>query len=119
MQRLRHISPVVALVRPTLLIGMVLSGLPVWGGEDSALLQSGSLSLEDRYVTLYGAQIHYVEHGSGPVVVLVHGLADDLKTWSASIEPLGRHYRVIAPDLIGHGRSAKPLLNYRPATFAD
>jgi pimeloyl-ACP methyl ester carboxylesterase len=74
---------------------------------------------EDRYVTVYGARIHYAEQGKGPVVVLLHGLADDSRVWRATLGPLTRAHRVITVDLIGHGRSAKPLLNYRPATFTD
>lgn len=71
------------------------------------------------YVTVLGARIHYLERGSGPVVVLVHGLADDANTWRASMDLLSKKYRVIAPDLIGHGQSDKPLLNYRAETFTD
>jgi len=74
---------------------------------------------EGKFVTVYGAPIHCVERGAGPVVVLVHGLADDTGIWQASMEPLARSFRVIAVDMIGHGRSSKPLLNYRAATFAD
>ncbi len=71
------------------------------------------------FVTVHGARIHYVERGDGPTIVLVHGLADDARTWNATIEALAGKYRVIAPDLIGHGRSDKPLFNYRAGTFAD
>jgi pimeloyl-ACP methyl ester carboxylesterase len=71
-----------------------------------------------KFVTVDGARMHYVERGDGPLVVLVHGLADDARTWNAAIEALSGNYRVIAPDLIGHGRSDKPPLNYRAGTFA-
>ena len=72
-----------------------------------------------QFVAIQGVRIHYVERGTGPIVVLVHGLADDARTWNATIEALAANYRVIAPDLIGHGRSDKPLLGYHAATFAD
>jgi pimeloyl-ACP methyl ester carboxylesterase len=49
----------------------------------------------------------------GPVVVLVHGLASDSDTWDAAMAPLAeRGLHVIAPDLLGHGRSDKPSLPY-------
>jgi len=72
-----------------------------------------------KYVTVYGAKIHYVEAGTGPVLILLHGLADDTTVWEAVIAPLARSHRVIALDQIGFGRSDKPLLNYRVGTFVD
>lgn len=99
------------------------SGLSVGAADEPPASKPASTKAtagaEGKYVTVYGARIHYVEQGSGPVVVLIHGLADDTSVWRASMEPLARNFRVIAVDLIGHGRSAKPLLNYRPATFTD
>jgi triacylglycerol lipase len=68
---------------------------------------------------VYGARIHYVERGQGPVVVLVHGLGDDTGIWQAAMEPLARSHQVIAIDQVGFGRSDKPLLSFRAATFAD
>ena len=43
-----------------------------------------------------------------PVVVLIHGLLGAHSNWEPQIETLSRHYRVIAPDLFGHGASDKP-----------
>jgi pimeloyl-ACP methyl ester carboxylesterase len=74
---------------------------------------------ESKFATVYGAKIHYVEAGSGPVLVLVHGLADDTTVWQEVIAPLAKTHRVIVPDLIGWGKSDKPLLSYRIATFSD
>src|SRR4030095_4611099 len=70
--------------------------------------------------TIYGAKIHYQEAGSGPAVVLLHGLGGDSSNWAPTIAPLlARKYRVIVPDQIGFGRSDKPLINYRVATLVD
>ena len=70
-------------------------------------------------VTVFGAKIHYVEAGNGPVVILLHGLADNVGVWDATLPALSPRYRVIALDQIGFGKSDKPLLAYRPATFVD
>ena len=51
--------------------------------------------------------LHYHDAGSGPVVMLIHGLISDHRTWDAEIDMLGRTHRVIAPDLPGHGQSAR------------
>src|SRR5581483_893830 len=73
----------------------------------------------DRFVTVYGAKIHYVEAGSGAPVILIHGLADNVKVWDSVIPLLAARFRVVAFDQIGFGRSEKPLLSYRVSTLVD
>jgi pimeloyl-ACP methyl ester carboxylesterase len=58
-----------------------------------------------RTVTLHGRPVLFAEAGSGPVLLLIHGMAGTYENWSAVIEPLARHHTVIAPDLPGHGGS--------------
>lgn len=72
-----------------------------------------------KFITVYGAKIHYLEAGNGPVVVLLHGLGGDWKNWAPTIGPLSAKYRVIVPDQIGFGLSDKPFLNYRVGTLVD
>ena len=73
----------------------------------------------DKVASVYGAKVHYVDAGTGPPVILLHGLADDVGVWESAIAPLAAKYRVVALDQIGFGRSDKPLLNYRVSTFVD
>jgi pimeloyl-ACP methyl ester carboxylesterase len=73
----------------------------------------------DKFATVFGARIHYVEAGGGAPLILIHGLADDAGIWDAVIPVLSAGFRVIALDQIGFGRSDKPLLNYRSSTFVD
>jgi len=73
----------------------------------------------DKYATVFGAKIHYLEAGSGPVVILLHGLGGNTTNWGPTIAPLAQKYRVIVPDQIGFGKSDKPLLNYRVGTLVD
>lgn len=84
-----------------------------------ALSQQPTTARESKFVNVFGARMHYVEAGSGPVLVLVHGLADDTTVWEQNIDPLAQHYRVVVVDQIGFGKSDKPPLNYRVATFSD
>jgi 2-hydroxy-6-oxonona-2,4-dienedioate hydrolase len=72
-----------------------------------------------KFVTVFGAKIHYVDVGSGPSVILLHGLADDIGVWASVIRALAAKLRVIALDQLGFGDSDKPLLNYRVSTFVD
>ena len=75
--------------------------------------------LELQYVTLHGHRRAYVKTGSGPVVLLLHGMACDHTTWSPVIAKLAENHTVIAPDLLGHGQSAKPRADYSIAGYAN
>jgi pimeloyl-ACP methyl ester carboxylesterase len=61
---------------------------------------------EPRTMTLHGHSVRYVQEGSGPVLLLIHGMAGALDTWRSVIEPLSRHATVLAVDLPGHGASS-------------
>jgi pimeloyl-ACP methyl ester carboxylesterase len=64
-----------------------------------------------REILLHGQRVTFLEAGAdrdGPVTVLLHGLASSSQTWSSVLPLLGRRSHVIAPDLLGHGQSAKP-----------
>jgi pimeloyl-ACP methyl ester carboxylesterase len=76
---------------------------------------------EHKYVNINGVNIHYVEGGKGPAVLLVHGLGTSLITWHQNFDSLvGAGYRVLALDLPGHGDSDKPRsLSYDPVTGAS
>jgi pimeloyl-ACP methyl ester carboxylesterase len=76
-------------------------------------------AVADKWATVFGAKIHYLEAGSGPVVILLHGLGGSTANWAPTIAPLAQKYRVIVPDQIGFGKSDKPLLNYRVGTLVD
>ena len=65
-----------------------------------------------HFLTLHGQRIAYLEAGSGPTLLLIHGIAEAAWAWEAIIPALARTHRVIAPDLLGHGRSAKPRGDY-------
>ncbi len=71
-----------------------------------------------RYVELHGDRIAYREAGSGEVVLLIHGMAGSSETWGPVISSLANNYRVVAPDLLGHGLSAKPRTDYSLGAFA-
>ncbi len=59
-------------------------------------------------VTVNGIDIHYRETGQGRPVVLVHGFTGNSRNWALTVPVLRSQYRVVSPDLRGHGLSAKP-----------
>src|SRR5258708_9168404 len=72
-----------------------------------------------KQVDIYGQKIQYVEAGSGPNVILLHGLGGDSGNWAMTIPTLASKYHVWAPDQIGFGASDKPFINYRVGTLVD
>ena len=82
--------------------------------------QSAAAGPEEKTVAVFGQTIHYWDVGSGPVLVLVHGLGSGkAEDWRYAIGPLSQKYRVLAMDQIGFGHSDKPLLDYRIQTYVD
>jgi pimeloyl-ACP methyl ester carboxylesterase len=67
----------------------------------------------------FGAlDLHYRELGSGPPLLLIHGLMTTSYSWRYVIDDLARDFRVVAPDLPGCGRSAKPRVRYSGPALA-
>lgn len=75
-------------------------------------------ALETRTLTLHGREIAYAQAGSGPVLLLIHGMAGTFESWRTVIEPLARDHTVIAPDLPGHGSSAPGAGDYSLGALA-
>jgi pimeloyl-ACP methyl ester carboxylesterase len=82
-----------------------------------------------RELTLRGQRNTYRTVGGGdasgtggtterPVVLLVHGIAGNAAQWDQVIPLLAEHYTVLAPDLLGHGQSAKPRTDYSLGAYA-
>jgi pimeloyl-ACP methyl ester carboxylesterase len=72
-----------------------------------------------RFRTVHGYRRAFRVAGAGPAIVLVHGIGDSSRTWAPVIERLARTHLVIAPDLLGHGHSAKPRADYSVAGYAN
>jgi pimeloyl-ACP methyl ester carboxylesterase len=73
---------------------------------------------EAKLVTIHGEQIAVCDEGQGEALLLIHGMAGSSQTWRAILPQLAKKYRVIAPDLLGHGRSSKPRTDYSLGAFA-
>ncbi|HEY1740399.1 MAG TPA: alpha/beta fold hydrolase [Acidimicrobiia bacterium] len=74
---------------------------------------------ELQHRVIHGHDIGFRSGGSGPVLLLVHGMAGSSATWLPVLDGLAEHFTVVAPDLLGHGASAKPRGDYSLGAFAN
>lgn len=72
-----------------------------------------------RFRTIHGYRRAYRIAGSGPAVLLIHGIGDNSTTWTEVQTRLARRFTVVAPDLLGHGQSDKPRADYSVAAYAN
>jgi pimeloyl-ACP methyl ester carboxylesterase len=72
-----------------------------------------------RHRTVHGYRRAYRMAGSGPAVLLLHGIGDSSESWVPVMADLARDHTVVAPDLLGHGGSDKPRADYSVAAYAN
>jgi pimeloyl-ACP methyl ester carboxylesterase len=72
-----------------------------------------------REIVLHGHRVFFRSAGSGPALVLVHGITSTSATWANVLPYLAERFTVIAPDLLGHGESAKPRGDYSLGAYAS
>jgi pimeloyl-ACP methyl ester carboxylesterase len=72
-----------------------------------------------QHVRIHGEEVAYRRGGQGPVLLLLHGIAGSSGTWLAVMRLLQDDYTVLAPDFLGHGKSAKPLGDYSLGNHAS
>jgi pimeloyl-ACP methyl ester carboxylesterase len=77
------------------------------------------MSFELRYTTIHGHRVAYRLAGQGPPIILIHGITASSQVWEPVAERLAANHTVLAPDLLGHGQSAKPRGDYSMGAFAS
>jgi len=80
-------------------------------------MNAGSFRLQT--VRIHGHEVGYRMEGEGPAILLIHGIAGSSRAWRDVMPTLAHRYTVIAPDLIGHGQSAKPVGDYSLGAYAS
>ena len=76
-------------------------------------------TIEKAEIKLYGHRVAYRIGGSGPLLVLIHGITSSSATWDRVLPKLARSYTVLAPDLLGHGHSDKLRGDYSIGAHAN
>ena len=82
-------------------------------------LRGAQTEVTKHQVQLYGRRIAYRGGGSGPPLLLIHGITSNSATWDKVLPALATQHTVIAPDLLGHGKSDKGRDDYSPAAHAN
>jgi pimeloyl-ACP methyl ester carboxylesterase len=90
--------------------------LPGLGATHSELVREATTT---RWAKVHGHDVAYRQAGEGPLLVMVHGIAGSSGTWVPVMPLLAERYTVIAPDLLGHGESAKPRGDYSLGAYAS
>ena len=75
--------------------------------------------IEQCEIELHGNRVSYRIGGQGPAIVLIHGITGTCETWSDVMPELAENHTVLAPDLMGHGQSAKPRGDYSLGAYAS
>jgi len=70
-------------------------------------------------IELHGHRVCFRLEGEGPVVVLIHGITGRSEQWEPAMDHLAAEHTVLAPDLLGHGESAKPRGDYSLGAYAS
>jgi pimeloyl-ACP methyl ester carboxylesterase len=70
-------------------------------------------------IELHGHRVCFRHAGEGPLIVLIHGITGRSDQWEPVIEHLAAEHTVLAPDLLGHGESAKPRGDYSLGAYAS
>ena len=92
-------------------------------GSVDGRLSGGGRPAEIRFQEIHGYRRAYrlvgeVDDGR-PTLLLLHGIGDSSDSWLPVLDDLGADFRVLAPDLLGHGRSDKPRADYSVGGFAN
>jgi pimeloyl-ACP methyl ester carboxylesterase len=77
------------------------------------------MRVKESSVVVHGHRRAFTVAGDGPPLLLLHGIGSNRQTWVPVLSALGRRFTVIAPDLLGHGDSAKPRADYSLGGFAN
>ena len=75
--------------------------------------------IREEELDLHGHHVRFGIGGEGPAIVLIHGITNNSANWDRVLPQLAEDHTVLAPDLLGHGNSAKPRGDYSLGAYAS
>jgi len=75
--------------------------------------------MNEEYVTVDGLNTRYLVRGTGPVIILIHGLGEFLEGWLFNLAALSKYCTVYAIDLPGHGLSEESMHNHNIGFYVE
>ncbi len=82
--------------------------------------QANMYKTTDKYIQINNYRIRYRALGEGSTTVMfIHGIGGYIEGWADVPSIISKHFKVVVPDLIGHGLSDKPAINYSIDMFTD
>jgi 2-hydroxy-6-oxonona-2,4-dienedioate hydrolase len=89
------------------------------GEGGSMWLELMGRGIKETFIDVGGVRTRVLDAGAGPPLLLLHGTGGHAETYQRNIGPLSEHFRVLVPDMIGHGFTDRPDLPYTLDDFAD
>jgi pimeloyl-ACP methyl ester carboxylesterase len=96
-----------------------LAGVVAAAAVITPAMANETITIDGRFAEVNGTRLHYLIAGKGDPVLLLHGYAQTSHMWRPLIAELAKTHTVIAPDLRGFGKSAKPENGYDKKTMAN
>ena len=105
-------------VRVVLIMFLASPAYSTTSTSSNSFSQTLPAKSSSHFVTVNGVRLHYIEAGSGPLVILLHGWPETSYSWRNTISVLSKNYHVVAPDLRGLGQSEHTQSGYDKKTLA-
>ena len=105
-------------VRVVLIMFLASPAYSTTSTSSNSFSQTLPAKSSSHFVTVNGVRLHYIEAGSGPLVILLHGWPETSYSWRNTISVLSKNYHVVAPDLRGLGQSEHTQSGYDKKTIA-
>lgn len=101
--------------------GRVLAGLALIGGALTVPRFGRAQTMISREATVNGVRLHYLQQGTGPLILFLHGFPEFSYAWRDQLKEFGRDHLAVAPDQRGYNTSEKPasLDAYRASVLID
>jgi len=87
--------------------------------QTTCWIETLGLDIRQRFYNAAGIRTRCIESGEGPPLIMIHGTGGHAEAFMRNFRELGRHFRVFAVDMVGHGYTDKPGHDYTLPVYAE